>query len=43
VARLVDDLRGGVELGVDARHLLHDLRRADERALLAVHELGQLP
>ena len=43
VARLVDHLRRGVELGVDARHLLHDLRGADQRALLAVQELRQLP
>ena len=43
VARLVDDLRRGVELGVDGRHLLHDLRGADERALLAVQELRELP
>jgi hypothetical protein len=43
VARLVHHLGGGVELGVDARHLLHDLGGADERALLAVQELRELP
>src|SRR5262249_44738206 len=31
------------ELGVDARHLLHDLGGADERALLAVEELRVRP
>ena len=43
VSRFVDDLRRRVELGVDARHLLHDLRGAHERALLAVQELRELP
>ena len=43
VARLVDHLGRGVELGVDVRHLLHDLGGADQRALLAVHELRELP
>ena len=43
VARLVDHLRGRVELGVDVGHRLHDLRRADQRALLAVHELAEAP
>jgi hypothetical protein len=43
VARLVHHLGGGVVLGVHARHLLHDLARADEGALLAVEELGDLP
>src|SRR6185437_13209650 len=37
--RLVNDLRRGVEFGVDALDLLHDLGGADQRALLAVHEL----
>ena len=43
VPRLVDHLGGGVELGVDRGHLLDDLRGADERALLPVQELGELP
>ena len=43
VTRFVHDLRGGVVLGVDPRHLLDDLRGADQRALLAVHELRQDP
>ena len=43
VAGLVHHLRGGVVLGVDPRHRLHDLRGADERALLAVHELRERP
>src|SRR5947199_115314 len=43
MARLVHHLRGGVEFGVDARHLLHDLGGADERPLLAVQELRELP
>src|SRR5262249_16301235 len=43
VARLVHDLGRGVELRVDARDLLDDLRRADERPLLAVQELRELP
>ena len=43
VARLVDDLGGGVELRVDVGHRLHDLGRADQRALLAVHELAEAP
>ena len=43
VAGLVDHLGRRVELGVDVGHGLHDLRGADERALLAVHELAELP
>ena len=43
VAGLVDDLRGGVELGVVPRHGLDDLGRAQQRALLAVQELRQRP
>src|ERR1700733_3966287 len=43
VARLVDDLGGRVELGVDVGHGLHDLGRADERTLFAVHELAEPP
>ena len=43
VARLVDHLGGGVELGVDVGHGLHDLGRADQRSLLAVHELAEAP
>ena len=39
VARLVHDLGGGVVLGVDPRHRVDDLGRAEQRALLAVHEL----
>ncbi len=43
VTGLVDHLRGGVELRVDVRHGLHDLGRAHERTLLAVHELAEAP
>ncbi len=43
VPRLVDDLRRRVELGVDVGDRLHDLRRADQRTLLAVHELAEAP
>ena len=43
VAGLVHHLGRRVVLGVDPRHRLHDLGRADERALLAVHELAQHP
>ena len=43
VAGLVHHLRRRVVLGVDPRDGLDDLRGADQRALLAVHELGQRP
>ena len=43
VAGLVHDLRGGVVLGVDPRDGLDDLRRAEQRTLLTVHELRQEP
>ena len=43
VAGLVDDLRGGVELGVVPGHGLDDLGGAEQRALLAVHELAEAP
>ena len=43
VAGLVHHLRRRVVLGVDPRHRFHDLGRAQQRALLAVHELRQLP
>ena len=43
VAGLVHHLRGGVVLGVDPGDGLDDFRRAQERALLAVHELGEQP
>jgi hypothetical protein len=43
VPGLVHDLGRRVVLGVDPRHRLDDLCRADERALLAVEELGQRP
>jgi hypothetical protein len=43
VPRLVHHLGGGVELGVHVGDLLHDLGRADQRPLLAVEELRQLP
>jgi len=43
VARLVDDLGGRVELAVDVGNCLDDLAGADQRALLAVHELGVAP
>jgi hypothetical protein len=33
----------GVELGVEVGHGLDDLGGADQRALLAVEELGELP
>ena len=42
MAGLVDHLRGGVELRVDARDLLDDLRGADQSALLAVQELREV-
>ena len=41
VARLVHHLRRRVVLGVDPRHGLDDARRAQQRALLAVHELRE--
>ena len=41
VAGLVHHLGGGVVLGVDPRHGLDDLGGADQRALLAVHELAE--
>ena len=43
VARLVGDLAGGVELGLGPRHRVDDLRRREQRALLAVQELRQHP
>jgi hypothetical protein len=43
VAGLVHHLGRGVVLGVDPRHRLDDLRRADQRTLLAVHELAEGP
>ena len=43
VARLVHDLGRRVVLGVDPRDRLDDLGRAEQRALLAVHELRQQP
>ena len=43
VAGLVHHLGRGVVLGVDPRHGLDDLGRAQQRALLAVHELRQRP
>ena len=43
MAGLVHDLGGGVVLGVDPRHGLDDLGRAEQRALLAVHELREQP
>ena len=39
VAGLVHHLGGGVVLGVDPRDRLDDLGRAQQRTLLAVHEL----
>ena len=41
VAGLVHHLRRRVVLGVDPRHRLDDPRGAQQRALLAVQELGQ--
>ena len=41
VARLVHHLRRRVVLGVDPRHGLDDARGAEQRALLAVHELRE--
>ncbi len=43
VPRLVHDLGRRVVLGVHLGHLLHDLGGADQRALLAVQELRELP
>ena len=43
MAGLVHDLGGRVVLGVDPGDRLDDLGGADERALLAVEELGQGP
>ena len=43
VAGLVDHLGGRVELGIDVGHGLHDLGCADQRPLLAVHELAEAP
>ena len=43
VAGLVHHLGRRVVLGVDPRHGLDDLGRADQRALLAVHELAERP
>src|SRR5690348_15561424 len=43
VPRLVYDLGRRIELGVDVLHLLDDLRGADQRALLAMEELRDLP
>ena len=43
VAGLVHHLRRGVVLGVDPRHGLDDARGAEQRALLAVHELRERP
>ena len=40
VAGLVDHLRGAVELGLEQRHLLHELGRRQQRTLLAVEELA---
>ena len=39
VSRLVDDLRGRVELAVDVGHGLHDLGGTDQRSLFTVQEL----
>ena len=41
VARLVEHLARGVELGLGPRHRLDDLRRREQRALLAVQELRE--
>ena len=43
VAGLVHHLRRGVVLGVDPRHGLDDAGGAEQRALLAVHELRERP
>ena len=43
VAGLVHHLRGRVVLGVDPRHGLDDAGGAEQRALLAVHELREQP
>jgi hypothetical protein len=37
--RFVDGLRRGVEFGIGIRHLCHDLRGTNQRALFALHEL----
>src|SRR5262249_59517520 len=43
VPALVHDLGRGVELGVELGDGIHELTADDERALLAVQELGQAP
>ena len=43
VARLVHHLRGAVLLGLVPGHGVDDLRRREQRALLAVQELAELP
>ena len=43
VAGLVHHLRGAVVLGLDPRHLLHELGGGEQRALLAVEELRGHP
>ncbi|CAB4712876.1 unannotated protein [freshwater metagenome] len=43
MAGLVHDLSRGVVLGINPRNSLNNLGRADQRALLAVHELTQAP
>ena len=43
VPAFVDDLGGGVELGVELRNRVHELAAHDERALLAVEELREPP
>ena len=43
VARLVDHLRRRVELAVESRHRVDQLRGREQRALLAVQELRQRP
>jgi hypothetical protein len=43
VTRFVHHLRGGIELGIHIRGHLHDLCGRDQRALLTVHQLGNVP
>ena len=43
VARLVHHLGGAVLLGLEPRHRVDDLRGREQRPLLAVEELAELP
>ena len=43
VTGFVDGLGGGIELGIDVWHRLHDLGYGDECSLFPVHELAEAP